>query len=364
MEQWAAQPRYRETVQYLCVCVDNENVAKDFGRMFKFRNVVNAFIPRREFMPVGYGQLGCSGFVIVDGQGCFVTKKTKSFLNYGEDAFLDVERILSELHSHLVVKKDVESMNQRIPQESYTYSVGNIVMVDASYDQPELVGKEVKILGYDTRTRRYRAELCNPSREIVYVMPCCLSPLTPNKLQGEMGTKASPSSGTRPDFVNPSLSTNDETHSIVYPATVGVECMDDEHKSCVDAINAMLLTVNIKEDTGPTPSLLARVLRELEHHFEHEEALMRTYFDDQQGSGSVQSNFSALASHIADHSNILEMIRNELARVVNDTTTCASGRCGQKSVNPHVALKIARHFVEHAERFDSLYSSHIPSHCS
>jgi hemerythrin len=361
MEQWAAQPLYRGTVQYLCVCVDNEEVAKDFGRMFKVRNVLNAFIPRREFMPVGYGQLGCSGFVIVDGQGCFVARKTKAFLTYGDDAFHDVDRILNELHTKFFTE-DMRSMKQKTPQESYIYSVGNIVMVDTSYDHPELVGKKVRILGYDKTTSRYRAELCNESRQIVQVLPCCLCPIYPNTVQGDMKTNTTPSSETRHDALDGSISRSRKIHTIAYPATVGVECMDDEHKSCVDAINAMLLAINVTEDTGPTPALLRRVLGELEHHFEHEEALMKEHIDDKQGGAN--SNFSALASHVSDHANILEVIRNELARFSNDTTTCSSGMCGQKYVNPHVAFNIARLFVDHAERFDSLYSTHIPRYCT
>jgi len=45
-------------------------------------------------MPVGYGQLGCSGFIVVDPQGNFVSRKTKAYLQYGEAAFTHVEELL------------------------------------------------------------------------------------------------------------------------------------------------------------------------------------------------------------------------------------------------------------------------------
>merc|ERR1719343_1844037 len=48
-------------------------------------------------MPVGYGQLGCSGFVISDANGKFVSRKTAAFLQFGEDAFRHVESILADL---------------------------------------------------------------------------------------------------------------------------------------------------------------------------------------------------------------------------------------------------------------------------
>ena len=43
-----------------------------------------------------YGQLGCSGFIVSDGQGCFVSRKTKAYLQYGDDAFIHVEELLRQ----------------------------------------------------------------------------------------------------------------------------------------------------------------------------------------------------------------------------------------------------------------------------
>ena len=43
---------------------------------------------------VRYGQLGCSGFIISDQKGHFVSRKTKAYLDFGDDAYGDVEQIL------------------------------------------------------------------------------------------------------------------------------------------------------------------------------------------------------------------------------------------------------------------------------
>ena len=54
MAEWAAS--YDSThVQFLMVCVDSAGVALQFDRMFGLSNagVVNAYIPSREYMPVG-----------------------------------------------------------------------------------------------------------------------------------------------------------------------------------------------------------------------------------------------------------------------------------------------------------------------
>ena len=44
--------------------------------------------------PTRYGQLGCSGFIISDPNGYFVSRKTKAYLQYGEEAFRHVEDVL------------------------------------------------------------------------------------------------------------------------------------------------------------------------------------------------------------------------------------------------------------------------------
>lgn len=93
MESWA---RSIPEVQFLCVCVESREVAIAFHRMFQFKNVVNAYIPSRPYMPVGYGQLGCSGFII-SNNGNFVSRKTKAYLQYGEHAFTHVESILATI---------------------------------------------------------------------------------------------------------------------------------------------------------------------------------------------------------------------------------------------------------------------------
>ena len=45
--------RYGTRVQFLMVCVDGVRVAKEFGRMFDLKAVVNCYIPSRGYMPVG-----------------------------------------------------------------------------------------------------------------------------------------------------------------------------------------------------------------------------------------------------------------------------------------------------------------------
>uniref|UniRef100_A0A7S3Q4D6 Hemerythrin-like domain-containing protein n=1 Tax=Chaetoceros debilis TaxID=122233 RepID=A0A7S3Q4D6_9STRA len=108
MEAWSKRiPQ----VQFLCVCVESKQVAISFQSMF-FRssnsNVVNGYIPSRNYMPVGYGQLGCSGFIVSDKDGKFLSKKTRAYLQFGEAAFDYVESLLAP---HIVIDLTSEGDN-------------------------------------------------------------------------------------------------------------------------------------------------------------------------------------------------------------------------------------------------------------
>ena len=87
---------------------------------------------------VRYGQLGCSGFIISDQKGHFVSRKTKAFLDYGDDAYDDVEQILKNTlgiaaasHGPSDEGEDVMSPNFVLP------SVG-IGSMDHEHEQCEL----------------------------------------------------------------------------------------------------------------------------------------------------------------------------------------------------------------------------------
>ena len=97
MERWATSPQWKDKAQFLCVCVDSKGVALMFHRDMRFHNVINSWIPGNNYMPVGYGQLGCSGFIVSDKDGNFVSRRTAAYLDYGDRAFRQVESMLSEL---------------------------------------------------------------------------------------------------------------------------------------------------------------------------------------------------------------------------------------------------------------------------
>jgi hypothetical protein len=137
MRHWASTI---PNVQFLEVCVESKAVALNFHSSFGFGAnendgndnsnsedykapiVVNGFIPSRPYMPVGFGQLGCSGFVISDAKGNFVSRKTAAYLQYGPQAFRHVESILNGILDEMEEERRKEggaptvTTIERIPQ--------------------------------------------------------------------------------------------------------------------------------------------------------------------------------------------------------------------------------------------------------
>ncbi len=126
MEAWA---RSIPNVQFLCICVESKQVALSFHRMFNFQKVINGYIPSRGYLPRGYGQLGCSGFIVSDGKGCFVSRKTSAYLDVGDAAFEDVESLLAAI----VEDPSVPTVQIDTKQRSKKEVGGKILFLQAFY---------------------------------------------------------------------------------------------------------------------------------------------------------------------------------------------------------------------------------------
>jgi len=170
----------------MCVCVESKSVAIMFQQMFfnKSTNgvgVVNGYIPSRDYMPVGFGQLGCSGFVISDGNGNFVSRKTAAYLQVGERAFQHVEAILADLLG--MGNNDVNGMKNKTT---------NGTVVTATAANPANKNKRPRASASKSYTKLKQLE-----KENVITM---MKP----------------------------------------PNSVGIDSMDDEHEECTNSFNRLL----------------------------------------------------------------------------------------------------------------------------
>ena len=100
MDQW--QRNYKDQVTFLCVSCAGPGLALEMSKEMQLRACTNGFIERRDLMPK-WGQLGCSGFIVLDKDLNVVCEKSKAFLEVRDRAFEDVEKILKGL---LAKKRD------------------------------------------------------------------------------------------------------------------------------------------------------------------------------------------------------------------------------------------------------------------
>jgi hypothetical protein len=313
MERWARGP-FGAHVRFVCACVDAQSVAVAFGKMFQLAAVVNAHIPSREHFP-DFGQLGCSGFIVVDQGGRCVSRKTASFLQQGPDAaFADVERLLRSL-----VGEPAPAALGALPADS-PYAAGAAAVLEGLAAAPALNGQRVVVRGFDTAKGRFVVALEAGGQQLA-VRPCNLAPPPGGGGGGGAGAPAA-------------------LAAIAPPPATGCAAIDEEHGACAAALNAALA----RPDSGEA---LAHAVEELAAHFSHEEALLAAA-----GWGGDGGPLSARGSHVADHARILAPARAELQRLA------ASGLAGR--AEPRVARALAAAFSEHAAAFDARFEGQLP----
>ena len=308
MERWARGPLGAHAT-FVCACVDTQEVAVAFGKMFELRAVRNGHIPRRDLFP-NFGQLGCSGFIVCDKHGRCVSRKTVAFLQEGPDAaFADVERLLRPLVGGAAVVAPGP-----LPADS-PYAVGAVAVLEGLAASPALNGQRVVVRGFDTAKGRFVVALERDGAQQLAVRPCNLAP----------------PAGPAPPPPPPPLA------SITPPPATGCAAIDAEHGACTAALNGALGRPDSAE-------ALSHAVEELAAHFAHEEALLAAA-----GWGGDGGPLSARGSHAADHARILAPARAEVARA-------AGGRS-----EPAVARALAAAFSAHAAAFDALFEGRLPS---
>lgn len=324
MEKWASGELGRQyKVQFICICVDSKDVAIEFANMFRFTYAKNAWISRRDLMP-SYGQLGCSGFIVVGTDGKAISQKTKSFLDYGpEEAFMDVENMIFNSKYGLQGSSKLE---KNTPRTENAYAPGCTVRIEGMKKNREINGSLGTIVKFDTTKGRYEVNLLGDRR--ILVTPCKLVPVESNLLQENVSNSA----------------TSVTIRHLECPPLIGCKEIDIEHEFCTKSLNALLDAVSVSSASGAHPELLHNVLTALEEHFEHEEKLAK-----KNGFGKGQTaGFSAFDSHLNDHNRILTKTRKAYA---------AAQSCG--FVTTADAQDIANAFSKHATDFDVLLEGHL-----
>ena len=91
MDEWAN--KYFGRASFICVGCDGPALAEAFASRLQLKKCTLTYAPRGP----SWGQLGCSGFIVLDGAGRVVCRKTSSFLDLNDLAFGHVEALVDAM---------------------------------------------------------------------------------------------------------------------------------------------------------------------------------------------------------------------------------------------------------------------------
>lgn len=101
MDAWAAS--YGSSAAFICVSCAGPQLATQFGNELKLKNCHNTWVDEGD-MPT-WGQLGCNGFIVIDGSDAVVCQASSAYLEVNSAAFRHVETLLDALVSSRAVPK-------------------------------------------------------------------------------------------------------------------------------------------------------------------------------------------------------------------------------------------------------------------
>jgi len=345
-------------VNFVMVCVvPGPSLAVTYARRYRIKNVTNSYIEREADMP-RFGQLGCQGFIMFNGDGRVHIDATMRFLDVDTKAFHDVEFQLRFLLSQTQTRPSLE---------------GQMVELVRLVNARRLNGKVGVVSGFDSKEQRYQVRVGGGSKS-QGVRPVNIVPLggmgleraqKKQKVGGACGTCTPIQNNTCETSVkqpeNACSENNNQNNfdcqgsncsgptpkpSLLEIESVGVAEMDDEHDECIQALENV---INSRDHDVFSQNLL-KAKEVISEHFAHEEALfVETGFDD-------GGKFSKTKSHREDHGKILQSIDNELNRCLRIKE---EGKESGKVLSEDFVSSILSRLVQHTARYDSQYSDHM-----
>lgn len=105
MDQLAASEEY-SWVNFVTISCAGPDLALTFAKRLQLRHVRNTVAIENPT----WGQLGCSGFIILDKSANVLVEKTIPFLEYRESAFQYVEDLLDAIKTSEATEKSADSV--------------------------------------------------------------------------------------------------------------------------------------------------------------------------------------------------------------------------------------------------------------
>lgn len=312
-------------MRFVCVCCAGPALAAEFGQTLQLRTCVNTWV-LPEHMP-RWGQLGCNGLIVLDGEGRVACKRSPAYLDVREEAFRYVETLLSALVT------DGTAAPSPAPKASESDGCG---------------------------------QLCSDGGGGGCDGGQCRLPFLPPEAEAGRAECAAPASPE--DFAS------DVTPRVPSVPSVGVAVLDDQHAACAAALSALL--------AHPSSTAAARAVRSAyEVHFRTEEELLDAHVWPEAATSARKRHhgepdgFSAAAgarrSHLADHKRLVDEVDALVALVQQaaeggsavdgDDTPAAAGALDTdtEARARAAAQRIASAFERHAAEYDGAYATEL-----
>lgn len=308
MDAWAVS--YGDTAAFVCVSCAGPQLATQFGTELKLSHCHNTWVEEDD-MPT-WGQLGCNGFILLDGAHNVVCKASSPYLQVRERAFRHVETLLGALVAPPV-------------------ATGTAVRLVGLVKRPDLNGTVGKVAPGGGAGGRCLVVLADGSS-------VSLKPDNFEVVGGEGGGGVG---------VGSKRALNAEEESAGAGAgsagagaelpSVKVDVLDEEHARCEAALAALA--------TKGDGAAAREVLEAYEEHFAHEERLLDTHlYAGVDSACGFSADRGARTSHYADHARMLDALR---------------ALVGAQTIAAETIDAICRDFHKHATEYDVNYADRL-----
>lgn len=260
MDAWAV--KYGSSVAFICVSCAGPQLASTFGNELKLAHCHNTWADEDD-MPT-WGQLGCNGLIVIDGDNNVVCKASPAFLEVKGAAFRHVETLLAALLSS--GSEQGPSKIPKLPSGRVDGAVGGHC-AEVRFGEDDHGGVEEE-------------------EEVAAIA---------------------------------------DVQSLKV-GSVKVDMMDEEHELCekkLKLLDRLTEPPGVGGRTGQIERALQGLLAAYEDHFAHEESLLDAYLyanvlkDGEEfiAKGSFSADKGARTSHFADHQAMLSSVRRLLEDV-------------------------------------------------
>mmetsp|Transcript_40597 Transcript_40597/g.67415 ORF Transcript_40597/g.67415 Transcript_40597/m.67415 type:complete len:338 (+) Transcript_40597:204-1217(+) len=328
MDAWAVT--YAGAASFVCVSCAGPQLATEFGKQLKLKACTNTWVDEED-MPT-WGQLGCNGFIVLDGARSVVCRQSPAFLEVREQAFQYVDTLLSSL---------VEQ-NQPL-----AITLGTVVRITGLVSKPELNGLTGVCAGGGGNGR---INVSLQGGKSISVKATNLTPVDDSLDCGQCDGKEEFDRETGGCRTAKRLDTKRSREELasrgpLQVASVKNAALDGEHERCVAALER--LAHEQSEEAARA------VLHEYEVHFAHEEKLLDSHLYaavlQQEAEGVGGAGFSAdggaRRSHYNDHQRLLSDVRALLGK--------------GSVVSPDAIAAVLEDFERHADAYDGSYAERL-----